>query len=250
LDILFPWMEGGFGLSMKQDISNWNAFVKLSCPRVRMIVKYLYIPFLALILSACSSTSPPCVPIVKGDVIYVVEQGWHAEIGIPVEELDENLRFYRKVFSGARVIMFGYGKKTFFTAPPDTISEYFLGPVPGPAVIHVVGLRVTPVKAYPLGSTVVLTLPPGGARALSTYIWGDLAKDTAGKPMIVAPSTEPDGLFYAAESGYSLFHTCNTWTTDALHAAGLPVSGDGVIFSGQAMDRVNEVAASQCGSVR
>jgi len=112
--------------------------------------------------------------------VYVVGQGWHAEIGIPVEELNEDLSFYRKVFSGARVIMFGYGKKTFFTAPPDTISEYFVGPIPGPAVIHVVGLRVTPMVAYPPEDTVTLVMPLGGAHALSAYIWNDLAKDAAG----------------------------------------------------------------------
>jgi hypothetical protein len=67
--------------------------------------------------------------------------------------------------------------------------------------------------------------------------------------MIVAPSTDPDGLFYAAQSEYNLFHTCNAWTADALHEAGLPISGDNVIFSGQVMSRVDEAAESQCQSV-
>jgi hypothetical protein len=211
-----------------------------------MAIKRLYLLLPALFLSACSSVAPPCAPAAAGDVVYVVEQGWHAEIGIPVEELDKNLRFYRRVFPGARVIMFGYGKKTFVTAPAETLSEYFLGPVPGPAVIHVVGLRVMPPEAYPPESTVTLALPPGGSRALSEYIWKDLAKDASGKPVVVAPSTDPDGLFYAAQSEYNLLHTCNTWTADALHASGLPVSGGNVIFSGQAMARVDDVAASQC----
>jgi hypothetical protein len=182
--------------------------------------------------------------------VYVVEQGWHAEIGIPVEELGKDLAFYREVFSGARVIMFGYGKKTFFTAPPDTISEYFLGPVPGPAVIHVVGLRITPLKAYPPEDTVTLALPPGGSQALSAYIWKDLAKGASGKPIMVAPSTDPAGLFYAVESEYNPFHTCNTWTADALHAAGLPLSSENIIFSGQVMARVDETAENQCRLIR
>ena len=62
--------------------------------------------------------------------VYVVGQGWHAEIGIPVEELDENMSFFREIFPGARVIMFGYGKKTFFIAPPEAMTEYVLGPFP------------------------------------------------------------------------------------------------------------------------
>jgi hypothetical protein len=182
-------------------------------------------------------------------VVYVTGQKWHTEIGIPVEELGSDLRFYRDIFPGARVIMFGYGKKTFFIAPAGTLSEYLLGPVPGPAAIQVVALKVTPAEAYPPENTITLILPPGGSRALSAYIWNDLAKNNLGKPLIVAHSTNPSGLFYAAQSEYNLFHTCNTWAIDALHEAGLPLSGEGVVFLDQAMTRVHEAAESQCRGV-
>jgi hypothetical protein len=205
----------------------------------------------AAILAACSSVPlPSCPPPVAGDVVYVVGQDWHAEIGIPVEELDKNLAFYRDIFPGARVIMFGYGKKTFFTAPPETISEYIIGPVPGPAVIQVVALNVTPLDAYSPEDTLVLHLPPGGSRALSAYIWTDLAKDPAGKPELVAHSENPSGLFYAAQSEYNLFHTCNTWIAETLQASGLPISGDDVIFSSQVMSRVRKAAETQCPVLR
>jgi hypothetical protein len=203
---------------------------------------------LTALLPACNSFAPPsCMPPDKGDVVYVTGEGWHVQLGIPVRELDRNLAFYRKIFPHARVITFGYGKKTFFIAPSDTISEYLVGPVPGPAAIQVVGLKVTPIKAYPPEETITLHLPPGGRRALSEYIWKDLSKDQGGKPIVIGQSTDPIGLFYAAESEYNLLHTCNTWAVDALHAAGLPVSGDGVVFSGEAMDRVADAAESQCG---
>ena len=202
--------------------------------------------FITIAAAACSSMEPTCPPPTTGDLVYVVGQDWHAEIGIPIEELDDDLLFYRDLFPGARVIMFGYGKKTFFTAPPETLSEYILGPFPGPAVIQAVGLRVTPMEAYPPENTITLMLTPEGRKNLSAYIWGDLAKSPAGKPQIVAHSTSPDGLFYAALGKYNLLHTCNTWTADALHAAGLPVSGDSVIFSNQVMIRASEAAASQC----
>jgi hypothetical protein len=211
-----------------------------------MMVRYLCLLFTVLAVSGCGSVVQPCPASNTGDVVYVVGQKWHVEIGIPVEELGKDLSFYREIFVGARVIMFGYGKKTFFTAPRETISEYFLGPFPGPAVIQVVGLTVTPVEVYSGESTTTLALPPGGSRALSAYIWNDLAKDAAGKPLVVAHSTDSNGLFYAAQSEYTLLHTCNTWIADALNGAGLPVSGDNVIFSGQVMTRVGEAAESQC----
>ncbi len=211
-----------------------------------MMKRSLYLLFMTVVMAACSPVIRPCPHPPAGDVVYVVGQGWHAEIGIPVEELNEDLAFYRKVFPGARTIMFGYAKKTFVTSPPETISEYILGPLPGTATVHAVGLRVTPLEAYPPEATITLSLPPGGIKALCAYIKNDLATDTSGNPRIVAHSTNPDGLFYAARSQYNLLHTCNTWTANALHQAGLPISGDGVIFSGQTMTRANNVAETQC----
>ncbi|TRW93127.1 DUF2459 domain-containing protein [Candidatus Methylobacter oryzae] len=203
--------------------------------------------FIILAVSACSSVvPPPCSRSMTGDVAYVVDHGWHVEIGIPVEELDRNMSFYRKIFPGARVIMFSYGKQTFFTAPKHTINDYVLGPFPGPAVIQVVGLSVAPAQAYFSENTVTLLLPPNGSQLLSAYIWKDIVKDASGKPKIAAYSHDPAGLFYEAQSEYNLLHTCNTWVADALHDSGLSVSGDNVILSNQVMARIAEAAVEQC----
>lgn len=198
------------------------------------------------LVAACTSITQPCPPPSSGDVVYAVGRGWHTDIGIPVAELDENLKYFAQVYPGAKTIMFGYGKRTFVTAPPQTISEYFLGPVPGPAVVHVVGLKVTPPSAYPPEDVITLALPEGGRKKLSEYIWAELVKDENGKPEKVARSTNPDGMFYVAASEYNLLHTCNTWAVDVLHSAGLPLTSDGVIFSHQAMVRSSDAASSQC----
>lgn len=197
-------------------------------------------------LAAGCAAPPPCRLPDGPDRVYVVEQGWHVELGLPAEELKGPLAIYRETFPGARAVMFGYGKRTFMTAAPDDIREYLLGPVPGPAVIEAVGLTVLPPAAYPGAETVALRLPPDGARALSDFIWQDLDKDRAGRPRLVGPGSFPGSLFYVARSGYSMMHTCNRWAVDALVAAGEPVAGDGVVFSGQAMARVEAALAGQC----
>lgn len=208
-------------------------------------MKYTYLAAIILV-SACSPAIHPCPPATSGDVAYVIAQGWHTEIALPVEELGKNMQFYKTIFPGARVIMFSYGKKTFITAPAQSFSEYILGPIPGPAAINVVGIRVTPDKAYSPEDVITLALPAGGREALSEYLWRDLAKDAAGKPEMFGQSKNPQGLFYLATSGYSLTHTCNSWTIGALQAAGLPVSPDGVIFSNQAINQAGLLAEKQC----
>jgi len=203
---------------------------------------------LALAGGACADSAPrACATATAGDdVVYVFSRGWHTEIGVPTDELTGPLSILRQVFPGARAVMFGYGKRTFMTAPADTISEYLLGPVPGPAVIEVFGLTVLPPLAYGTQDMVALQLPPGGARALSGFLWDDLARDRTGAPRLVGPGFFAGSRFYAAKSGYSLSHTCNTWVAAALHAAGLPIDAGGVVLSGQTMSRAAAAAAPQC----
>lgn len=197
------------------------------------------------VLAACSATPPACTSRPgANDVAYVVNRGWHVEIGLPTAELTAPLTFYRTVFPQARTLMFGYGKRTFFTAKVETPSDYLLGPFPGHAVIQVTGLLVSPSHAYPDTDVLALTLPPGGGAALSDFIWDQLGKDHTGEPRLVAPGNFPGSIFYAARSEYTLAHTCNTWVAQALQAAGLPVSPAGVVFSGQVMARA--VGAGGC----
>ncbi|MGH6676638.1 MAG: DUF2459 domain-containing protein, partial [Xanthobacteraceae bacterium] len=48
----------------------------------------------------------------------------------------------------------------------------------------------------------------------------------------------PSSAFYAAAGTYDGTHTCNTWTAEALHTAGLPVTSAGVVFAGQLMRQI------------
>ena len=213
-----------------------------------MTKRAILLAAVAVLLPACIAIEPSCTSPSGVDKVYVIEHGWHAELGVPVEELDRNMAFLRAVFPGVKAIIFGYGKKTFLTAPPQTISEYILGPLPGPAVIQVIGLNVMPEEAYGKENTTALTVGPNGMAALLSHIWGDFEKDGQGEPVVVGPSIDPAGLFYASNSGYSLLHTCNAWTSDVLHSAGLPIKSDGVVFSGQVVSQVNDAASDQCSS--
>ncbi len=199
-------------------------------------------------LASCSQAAPPLAgacPPNPAATITVLSRGWHTELGIPADELQGRLTIFRSIFPGARTIMFGYGKRTFMTARADRASEYLLGPFPGPAVIEPIGLSTSVQAAYGPGDSVNLSLPPGGLEKLSAFVWNDLAKDASGAPRLVGPGAFPGALFYAANSQYTLAHTCNTWVAEALHQAGLPINPAGAILSGQTMSRA-AAASRQC----
>jgi len=209
----------------------------------------------ACCLTACAPApvEPACPPPVPTEttagttapVIYVAANSWHSDIGLPIEDLTGPLAYFRQKFPTARSIMIGYGKQKFITEPAHSPDAYMLGPFSGPGAIQVQGLSTLPSVAYLPGETVALRLSPDGEATLEAFIWQELVKTHAGDPTPVA-SDRPGFLFYAARSSYSLEHTCNRWAADALHAAGLPVDGDGVVFSGQVMRRAAAVSARQC----
>ena len=192
---------------------------------------------LEFLLGGCAvPIAPACSPVAArtGAVAWLVDQGWHTEIGLAADELTGPLGVFRTTFPGARVLMFGFGKRTFITARVTSLSELLLGPVPGPGAIEVVGLRVRPQDAY-ASPVEMVTLPIGGAARLSAFLWAAIGKDRAGGARLIAPGLFPGSLFYAASRRYSLTYTCNTWTADALAAAGVPMAADGVILPGSLM---------------
>ncbi|WP_264813232.1 DUF2459 domain-containing protein [Gluconacetobacter sacchari] len=185
--------------------------------------------------------------LVAGNAVYLVDRGWHTEIGLPVAALSGRLAVFREIFPGARTVLFGYGKKTFFTAPASSIEEYLIGPFPGPAVVQVFAMTTTPDRAYGPGAVVVLPMRRAETDRLSDFIGRDLETGRDGRPRLVAVGHRPESLFYAARSRYTLFHTCNGWVAQALGRAGLPVSDAGVVFAGQVMARAAPLACRPAG---
>jgi hypothetical protein len=201
---------------------------------------------LSIILSACSGPPPPvCAPRAEtGAQIFIISRGWHVELALPAMELAGPLAVFRQVFPTATALSFGYGKRTFLTAPPNTPSEFLLGPFPGPSLIQVTGLSKQPDAAYPRGEVTRLTLTAVGVRAMEDYIWQDIEHSADGTPHLIGPGRYPGSLFYAARSEYTLLHTCNSWAADTIHAGGAAMSGEDVVFSGQVVARA--AAAGSC----
>jgi uncharacterized protein (TIGR02117 family) len=202
---------------------------------------------LLTLLAGCSHPQfPPCDdPDPTGPTAWVVDHGWHTEIGIPADEVTGPLAIYRTLFPGARTLMFGFGKRTFITAKVQTASELVMGPLPGPAVVQVTALNVPPGQAFP-GRTIRLALPPGGADRLSDFLWQSIAQSEAGGPRLVGDGLFPGSMFYAASKGYNLTYTCNTFTADGLRQAGLPVDDD-VIFASGTLHEVARITGA-CGA--
>jgi hypothetical protein len=195
-------------------------------------------------LCACVAGHPaPCLPLDRPDhVAWLVDQGWHTEIGLPVEDIDGPLAVFRRDFPTAKVLMFGFGKRTFITAKVESLSELLMGPIPGPGAIQVVGLRVVPAQAYSPGQVTRLSMRKAELDRLAVFIWNAVGKTHDGQPRLISPGLFPGSLFYASVARYGPTYTCNTWTAQALQSAGLPVTPKGVILAGGLLDQTKQLA--------
>jgi hypothetical protein len=214
--------------------------------RVRRAWNWLVLLTGPALLCACAVSRPaPCSAPGRGDpVAWVVDQGWHTEIGLPAQEIAGPLSVFRTIFPGAHVLMFGFGKRTWITAKVESWSELLMGPVPGPGAIQVIGLRVDPADAYAGDQVIRLPLRPDQAVSLDRFIWDAIGKTRTGQPRLISSGLFPGSLFYAASHGYAPTYTCNTWSAQAMHSAGLPVNPDGVILAGGILGQVARVRGS------
>lgn len=180
----------------------------------------------------------------KVAVVYVIDRGWHTDIGLAAESISPPLEMLLQRFPEARYLVFGFGERAWFVAEHINPFEAIRALFPSPAAILVTALHISPEAAYRAEHVVVLPLSASGLKGLHAYLWSYFAKDqnTLKPPIAAGPNAE--SAFYASEVNYDATFTCNTWTAGALAAAGVPLEPGGIVFAHQVMSRVRDIAES------
>jgi uncharacterized protein (TIGR02117 family) len=189
--------------------------------------------------------SPALPAIPRADIVYVIAGSWHTEIALPVVEIGGPLARLADRFRGARYLIFGWGARGFYMAKHPDLGDVLRAAVPGPAVMLVIPLWVPPTTYIGPNNAWVIAVSRAGAVRLSQFLWNNLAKNGAGELERAGPGPYPQSVFYTVTGTYDAADTCNTWTADALRAAGLPVTVAGVVFAGQLVDQLPPLTASR-----
>ena len=193
-------------------------------------------------------TSLPVQPYVgtepRNEVIYVIAGGWHTELALPMPTISSRLAALKRGFATARYLVFGWGARDYYMARDPGLGDLLRAVVPGPAVLLIIPLQVSPEAFAGAANAFAVPVSRGGAERLSQFLWGYLAKDAKGTLRRMGAGPYPGSVFYASTGTFDLTHTCNTWTAEALRAAGLPVSSVGVVYAGQLLDQLPPPAAT------
>ena len=196
-----------------------------------------------LMLGGCAADPPVCpAAAAPPGSVYLISHGWHTDLALPMDGLTGGLTVFRRIFPGARVLVVGFGRRTFLIAPARTLTDYLLGPLPGRGALQVLALSAPPDIAYAEGTLALLDPKPAQRRRLDDAIWSSFRTGADGRPLAIAAGRIPGSVFYAATLGYSGLYTCNTWTADMLARAGLPISAGLDVFAGQTMARAARLA--------
>ena len=192
---------------------------------------------LVLFLVGCSTVPPHSTrPLPESaDRIYVIDRGWHTDIGLPIAALSGKLAIIAEDFPGATSLTVGFGDRAYLLERDTDLFDMLRALVPGKAALLVTGLRAPPEAAFGAENVVTLAIAKPQLEALESSVASYFATDRAGTPLRLADGPYPGSLFFASDATYDAFYTCNTWTAERLRAGGYAVSTTLMIFAPQVM---------------
>lgn len=185
------------------------------------------IGLILLSLLACSSLSsvagrqqPDAVQ--REHVLWVVNHGWHTGLVIPSAWLNTRLPELGLRFAEASFYEIGWGEAEFYQArqlgPGLILRALFASKA---SVLHLVGLDSSGVVQLSGAERHKLCLTPSQQQKLLDFLVAHFAQTSEARLIPLQPGLYLDSQFYQAKGRYHLFHTCNSWTAEALSAAGI-----------------------------
>ena len=190
-----------------------------------MIRSALPVGIATVALCACAAVDAPAPdPGPPAATIAVVARAWHTDVCIRSEDADRRVADLARGFAGARFLCLGFGERRYVTSGDHGVVASLAALLPSPAALLLTTLTNTPAEAFGEANVIRIDVDAAGLQRLRAWLARSAEHDDAGQPVRLRDGPYPGSAFFAATGTYELFHTCNTWTAEALQAAGLPIS--------------------------
>lgn len=203
-----------------------------------MILGRVHCRWLALLvivlLNACA-TRPDVAAIPLGDTphtIYYVYRDWHTSVMLDaatyrrLSKLPALSTSLDTEVAPAGYVRIGWGDGDYYTGKSTTVVTATRALIASSySAIQVIGYTADPFARIPAETIVPLHITDEAMRELVTYLDASFARGEADNLLPLPGYVENSGVFFEASARYGLFNTCNTWSSKALRAAGLPIRG-------------------------
>lgn len=193
-------------------------------------VGFVAIYLLATVAGALITTGGvPAKAVNSGSkiTIYVVTNGVHTDLVLPVKHTIKNWRTHLKntrqqSHLQAAYIGFGWGDRDFFlksvNAPPNIATTLKATFLPSQSLMH---LSFYPNIAPHLPHVYPLNISTLQYKALVSYILKSFKMSPQQQFQWVASGYQSYDAFFEAKGRYHLFNTCNNWTNRGLKTLGI-----------------------------
>ncbi len=192
-----------------------------------------------LIMSQAGCHAPVTQPIPEPQYttsVYVVNHGWHTGIVIPRDHIPDQVWPEHHDFSPATYIEVGWGDQAFYQAPKTSLGLALKAALQAtPSVLHIVGFTMPVTVYYSQSDIIEVPLSQAGFERLGAFVHNTYKTDAAGRTLPLGRGPYGTSQFYQARGSYHLFNTCNTWTAQALQAAGCPIKPSRAITAAHVM---------------
>lgn len=162
-----------------------------------------------------ASTSDPTTSL------YLINGGWHTGVAVRTSDLDAPVREVLPEASVFPWLELGWGDRDFYLASGYSywlaIRAAFFS---SGTVLQVVGFFDTPERYFRDNQVIRAEVEASKMAELSAQVSSTLARDESGKLKRVADSLYGSGSFYEANGRFSILHTCNSWASETIAAAG------------------------------
>lgn len=185
-------------------------------------------------MSACA-TRPDFSSVPLADTphtIYYIYRDWHTSVMLDGDT-------YRRLsklplidttldveVAPAGYVRIGWGDGEYYTGKNTTVVSATRALVASRySAIQVIGYTADPFARIPAETRVALQITDDAMRQLVTYLDASFMQNDDGQMQPLRAYVDNSGVFFEASRKYGLFNNCNTWSGDALRAAGLPIRG-------------------------
>ena len=165
----------------------------------------------------------------KEVTIYIKTNGVHTDIVVPVKndqfDWSQDIRFENTISkdSAEKFVAFGWGDKGFYLETPTWGDLTFKTAFKAAFALGTAAIHATFYKEMKEDKDCVkVNISKQQYQRLIAYITRSFKRDATGKVIYIQTNAVygKDDAFYDAGGSYSLFHTCNTWSNNALKKCG------------------------------
>ncbi|MDP1540407.1 MAG: DUF2459 domain-containing protein [Moraxellaceae bacterium] len=158
----------------------------------------------------------------KADIpIHVINHGWHVGLVLPAQSLNDLLPDLTQRFSQANYYELGWGDDGFYQSEENSASMAFSALFTSKgAVLHVASIEESPLAYFDRHVVATFCLDAQQLSQLAHFV-ADSFMLQDNELIMREPGRYGDSQFYQATGRYTLMHTCNRWTAEALDQAGM-----------------------------